>query len=355
MTNTSAALQPVNLSAVARPAADSISDLRALGQVFAKSGFFSDVREEAQAIVKIMAGGELGFPPITSMTGIYIVKGKVSLSANLMAARVKSSGKYDFRVKEMSATKCAIEFFQNGESIGVSDFTIEDAKKAGTQNIDKFPRNMLYARAMSNGCKWFCPDIFAGGIYTPDELGAIVNGEGEVIDIPVERPQLRVVQPIAQQSSEAEALASPDTVAAIEKLWPEFGARSKTTNQIIPINEYLAKHKSVSSPSLLTIQQANDLLGWLQKRALSTTVAPDAKVYGWTCGEELAVQIDSLTKDLIADGVTESMVAAELADFCGQDRSAKVEPSSLTGDQAQGWVDVLKSWIHSRENSADAA
>lgn len=157
------------------------------------------------------------------------------------------------------------------------------------------------------------------------------------------------------ENDEAEALCSPEVAAAIEKLWPEFGARSKTTNQVIPINEYLVKHKSVSSPSLLTVQQASDLLGWLQKRALPIAVAPDAKVYGWTCGEELAVQIDSLTKDLIADGVTESMVAAELADFCGQDRSAKVEPSSLTGDQAQGWVDVLKSWIHSRENSADAA
>jgi hypothetical protein len=36
---------------------------------------------------------------------------------------------------------------------------------------------MLYARALSNGAKWYCPDVFGGPIYTPDELGAVVDGE----------------------------------------------------------------------------------------------------------------------------------------------------------------------------------
>jgi hypothetical protein len=42
---------------------------------------------------------------------------------------------------------------------------------------------MLFARALSNGAKWFCPDIFGGGpIYTPDELGAVIDGEtGQVL------------------------------------------------------------------------------------------------------------------------------------------------------------------------------
>lgn len=267
--STATALQPVNLSAVARPAADSISDLRQLGQVFAKSGFFSDVREEAQAIVKIMAGGELGFPPITSMTGIYIVKGKVSLSANLMAARVKSSGKYDFRVKEMSATKCAIEFFQNGESIGVSDFTIEDAKKAGTQNIDKFPRNMLYARAISNGCKWFCPDIFAGGIYTPEELGAPVNEDGEVIEMTIAQPKtpLRAVPAKTIEPEQGELLASPEVAAEIERLWPSFGQAALKLKVEMPLEAFLLTRKKVSSASQLPEADAERLLGLLRDAA----------------------------------------------------------------------------------------
>jgi hypothetical protein len=59
---------------------------------------------------------------------------------------------------------------QGKESIGVSKFTIEDAKKAGTKNLDKYPANMLFARAMSNGVKWYTPDVFNGPVYTPDEI-----------------------------------------------------------------------------------------------------------------------------------------------------------------------------------------
>ena len=36
-------------------------------QALQKSGYFSDVKTEAQAIVKVMAGAELGLPPFASM------------------------------------------------------------------------------------------------------------------------------------------------------------------------------------------------------------------------------------------------------------------------------------------------
>ena len=160
--------------------------LSELGQVLVKSGFFADSRDASQAIVKVLAGRELGFGPIASMTGFYIVKGRVSMSANLMAAAVKRSGRYDFRVRKLDNSEAAIEFLEHvgseWVSLGVSSFTLEDAKRAGTQNLERFPRNMLYARAMSNGVKWFCADVTGGPTYTPDELGEVVDGEtGEII------------------------------------------------------------------------------------------------------------------------------------------------------------------------------
>lgn len=171
---------------------NTVEDLARVGDVFVKSGFFADTRDAAQAIVKVMAGQELGFAPIASMTGVYIVKGKVSLSANLIAAAVKRSGRYTFRVRQHDAQICEIEFFEldksgNKESIGVSSFTMKEAAQAqlaSSATWKNFPRNMLYARAMSNGAKWYCPDVFGGPVYTPDELGATIDGEtGEVIDI----------------------------------------------------------------------------------------------------------------------------------------------------------------------------
>lgn len=154
-----------------------------LGNILAKSGFFQDTRDAAQAIVKVLAGRELGFGPIASMTGVNIVKGRPALSANLMAAAIKRSGRYTYRVVRLDDQACEIAFFENGQEIGRSVFTREDAKKAGTQNMDKYPRNMLFARALSNGAKWYCPDIFGGPVYTPEELGAPVNEDGEIIDV----------------------------------------------------------------------------------------------------------------------------------------------------------------------------
>lgn len=160
--------------------------LQQLGDILAKSGYFKDSQQAGQAIVKVLAGRELGFGPISSMTGINIIQGKIGIGANLIAAAVKRSGRYDYRVLTMSEKVCDIEFFEviNGkrESIGKSTFTAEDAAKAGTQNMGKFPRNMLFARAMSNGVKWFCPDVTGGPVYTPEELGERVNEDGEIID-----------------------------------------------------------------------------------------------------------------------------------------------------------------------------
>jgi hypothetical protein len=173
-----------------------VNDLMRLGAVLAQSGMFADARQEAQAVVKVLAGSEMGFGAIASMTGIHVIQGRVTVGANLMAAAVKKSGKYDYRVQEMTEQVCSIEFFQGGqnkyESIGISTFTIADAKKAQTKNLDKYPRNMLFARAMSNGVRWYCPDALGGApVYTPEEMGADTDEEGNVIQaaaVEVETP-----------------------------------------------------------------------------------------------------------------------------------------------------------------------
>ncbi len=161
-----------------------------LGEVLIESGYFQDAKQAAQAVVKVLAGIEIGLGPIAAMTGIYIVKGRITLSANTMAAVIKNGGKYDYRIIEHGNKICKIEFYQNGEKVGLSEFSMDDAKQAGlpsgpnSHSWQKFPRNMLFARALSNGARWFCADIFAGNpAHTPDELGANVDGEtGQVID-----------------------------------------------------------------------------------------------------------------------------------------------------------------------------
>lgn len=147
-----------------------ISEIMTIGKAFQESGMFPDVKSAAMAIVKIQAGQELGIAPFAAMTGIHIILGKPTVGATLMAGKVKSSGKYDYKVKEMTDEICSLDFYQGKELIGNSSFTLADAKRAGTKNIDKFPKNMLFARAISNGVKWFTPDVFNSTVYTPEDF-----------------------------------------------------------------------------------------------------------------------------------------------------------------------------------------
>lgn len=162
-----------------------LDDTMELGRILAASGFFADSRDAAQAVVKVLAGRELGIGAIASMTGINVIKGRVTLSANLIAACVKRHPRYDFRVKDMSNDGCTIEFFQDGESVGETTFTMADARQAGLggDNWKRYPKNMCFARAISNGAKFFTPDVFGGAVYTPEEMGAKVDEEGSVVEI----------------------------------------------------------------------------------------------------------------------------------------------------------------------------
>jgi hypothetical protein len=194
-----------------------------LGEVLAKSGFFNDSRQAAQCVAKILAGRELGFGPIASMTGVYIVKGRITLSANLIGAAIKRSARYNYKIDRMDNTGCVIGFYEDGQLIGTSEFTEADAKAAGLlagENWKKYPRNMYFARAMSNGARWYCPDVFNGPVYTPDEMGQMVDGDtgdavrqkAEVISIVPEQPQ-PVIEP-EQQAAQPPKVMHRETMFA---------------------------------------------------------------------------------------------------------------------------------------------
>jgi len=143
---------------------------------FAKSGYFKDATDHAKAIVKIMAGRELGIGPMQAMTGIHIVQGRPALSAGLIAALVLRSGRYTYTVAEQSETTCRLVWQRDGSDIGESSFTIEEAKRAsltGKEVWKAYPSDLLFARALTRGVRRYCADVTLGDAYTPEELGHI--------------------------------------------------------------------------------------------------------------------------------------------------------------------------------------
>jgi hypothetical protein len=181
-------------------------DPLALAGQFIASGLFGEMTLP-QAVVKIVAGEELGIGPMASMTGVHIIKGKPALSANLLGVQVKRTERYNFRPVEVTAEKARIEWFEGGESAGFTEFTIEQAKTANLIKSDsgweKYPEDMLFARALSRGIRRFCPEVTAGApAYTPEELGADVDQDGEPVFV----------------ENEAEAEPSPDALLPNERV-----------------------------------------------------------------------------------------------------------------------------------------
>ena len=247
-----------------------MDDLMRLGDVFAKSGMFQDAREANQAIVKIVAGAELGFGPMASMMGIYFVKGRVTVGANLMASRVKSTKGYDYKITWIPAEGggdfgCTVTIYRNGDLVGESTFTHQDAINAGLaggDNYRKYPRNMYFSRAISNAVRWYCPEVFNNvGVYTPDEMGAETNEDGELTKIPT----VSVSPPPV-----------PVQIQAVELIAPAQLDRLNTLGFAVYGREWVAKcaelvstitRNATDDPAQLTAKKAGRLLQGLEEKA----------------------------------------------------------------------------------------
>jgi len=174
----------------------SIDDLSRVSAMMAKSGFFDDAKSAHQAGVKIMAGMELGIPPVASVRGIDIIDGNTSLSSALVAALIKQHPYYDYKVKEVTDKRCEIAFYENGQLVGTASYSFEEAESVVAwedangehsltekNNWQNYPSDCLFARAISRGRRRFCPDVGQGRLYTAEEMNA--SGEPQVVDAEV--------------------------------------------------------------------------------------------------------------------------------------------------------------------------
>lgn len=214
-----------------------IDTLWRLAAALSKSGFFRDAKRESEAFAKLVFGRDLGLSATQAMSEIHIIEGKPEMSANLQASKVKASGQYDYRVLDLTDSKCAIEFGPapapmrdtDGQwlpwpgALGISEFTTEDAKRAdlsGKANHRRYPRNMLFARAMSNGVAWYCPDVMNGiRVYAEGEIAEARTARPEPAqnaEQPSEEPVDATIVEDAEQSGLLDDEARMELAQAIE-------------------------------------------------------------------------------------------------------------------------------------------
>lgn len=170
----------------------SLAEMEGYGKHFAASLFFKDVRSVSQAIVKMLAGRELGFGFFAAQQAFYIIEGKAVMSADGMSGLILREGsRYDYEIKKSDVTSCILVFKRRDDKgewqvRGEVSYTMAEAKTAGLdkkKNWLQNPSDMLFARALSRGYRRFCRDL-GMGVYTYDEMGIDVDAEGNPLNLP---------------------------------------------------------------------------------------------------------------------------------------------------------------------------
>lgn len=138
--------------------------------------------------------------------GMYCVQGKVEMASNMMIQLVRQAGHSVTKDRRSDDTACILHGKRkdNGDT-WTESFSITDAKRAGIykNTWEKFPRNMLFARALSNLARQLFPDVL-GGCYV----------EGEI----AQAPEIRDWSEVKEPEPTAQAL---DKVVDYEVISPE--------------------------------------------------------------------------------------------------------------------------------------
>jgi hypothetical protein len=192
-----------------------------LANLFAKSGCFGDIKKDisqeqaiAQAFVKIELGESMGFTAAESMQGVHLINGTPAVNAQLRAARMQRAGFHwdiDWFDSDQGVCEgCRLWLYRNGrplmkvvrdlagniiagengqplmEQVSVA-FLKKDAEMLKTtmwgetrgekktvsvlekDNWKNTPRNMYFARAITNAQRFHAAGVLSGEIPSTEE------------------------------------------------------------------------------------------------------------------------------------------------------------------------------------------
>jgi len=141
-------------------------------------------RNPANLLLAAEMADALGIARINALTSIHVIEGRPSASADLLSALVRRAG-HRIRVTEGDGTVTATLIRSDDPDFEfTATWSMQDAQRAGLTGKDvwkKYPRAMLRARALTEVIRKGASETLVGVIYTPEELGADVDGAGQPI------------------------------------------------------------------------------------------------------------------------------------------------------------------------------
>ena len=165
---------------------DTFVAMKEQATMLVNSGFLPKaIKTAEQAIAIAIKGVEVGIPMMQSFSQINVIEGKPTISAEGMNFLIrKNCPQAILDIIERTNEACKIRASRPNHTPHEFTFTIEDAKKAqlmANPSWQKYPKNMLFARCMSDVARTMFPDCIGGISYTPEELGATVDINGEIV------------------------------------------------------------------------------------------------------------------------------------------------------------------------------
>lgn len=141
--------------------------------------------QPAAVAAAILAGREMGIGPMASLQHLYVVEGRPAMSAQMMRALVMRDG-HTFRVVESTASRCTVTGRRRGESTDREPvtWTGEEVRRAGLANRptwQRYPRQMLMARATAELCRAVFPDVLGGMTYAVEEAADMPAEDGQLV------------------------------------------------------------------------------------------------------------------------------------------------------------------------------
>lgn len=232
-----------------------IDDLFAVADMIFKSHIFGDIQSKEAAAVKILGGSEYGFSPMQSQSMFDFIQNRVVLNSHGKATLINSSGDYRMLIKELTATNCSIDVLRKNDQgewkvIANRTFSMQDAKDAGylegknAHNYKKHPRNMLFARNVSNIWRWDCAELNTRRFsakqiqeFSAPELEAENTVDGELIEAPTAREVVEAHDPETGEVIEVEAVIDGQEFTGT----PEDAPNSIRVDMIEAINSLITE------------------------------------------------------------------------------------------------------------------
>lgn len=221
---------------------DPIEAVKVMGAMIAGSGMFGCTKEEQGMVLAMQCLAE-GKAPLELAKTYHIIEGKLTMRADAMLGRFLAVGG-KAKWTERSDKRVAAIWTYDGNDIEIA-VTIEEMTKNGVAvgkdgrtlkaNWQRFPRQMLTARCISEAVRLLCPQIVSG-VYTPEEVSDFTNS-GALPANGERRPAPGVIAPPAVETPRIEN-AQGAVNARLDELLAKYEPRA---------SEYLLKKNYIKA------------------------------------------------------------------------------------------------------------